>query len=408
MIENNRSNAHFYGQESIDSFHKNLDILPIDIFKDELIKAGFDVDGEIDRKGKLKYKFGREKGDLIWVGGITDEVVEHAFEYSKKDIVRVPPSYEIVNNKLFSSRFVAYAEEITSPSERKGSVLRGLKKLEDKLSNSPEGSFVIWTSPDGSLGIGDMEYDYSWTHIFFKQGDKARYVSIRTDFTINEHASFLNFFLPVEQQINNKKFTNSLEDIQKIVETPVVVTTQSDIKNLSEIAEVMSKIRGNAGNIAYIDKQDGRKRYFGEIINELSFIDQKQQTEREEIQGLIDHYEGMLLQEGLSKDDEARIIGQYLLAVNYIFKNNLHKNHDFYKMDYSLLAGFAYKKGMMKDLQEIKGCAGGLRQNTSTFTNHKSEKSFSGECPVCGNFVVELHVGERCTGCNTQYLCAEE
>lgn len=392
---------HYYGRVELKADPAYIDNLSIESFSEEFNKAGFDIGLELSRRDKLRTKFGKEKGDLIWVGGVTDEVVEHAFEYSKKDVVRVPPSYEIVDQQLFAPRFAAFAQELVSPLERGGSVLKGFKKVQESVVNSPEGSFVIWSSPSGSLGIKDLEYDYSWSYFFKREGSKVYYVAVRTNFTLNEHADFLNFFLPLSLQIDKNNFgRNSLTNIRKIVETPVVITPQMGINSLRELGEMMSIMRANVGKIAYIDKQDGRERYFNEIIEELSAIDEKQQTEREEIQGLIDYYEERLLQKSLSKEQLLRIIGQYLLAVNYVFKYNLHRTKDFYNLggnDYSLLAWNAYITGLVKDLQEVAGCAGGLRQNTSTLTKHLEQlEPFT--CPKCGYTTFE-RVGNQCPNC---------
>lgn len=59
--------------------------------------------------------------------------------------------------------------------------------------------------------------------------------------------------------------------------------------------------------------------------------------------------------------------------------------------------------------KEEKSSSSNPRYKTSYESADSEDKNtFTGECPVCGMFVVDLKVGEHCGGCDTQYLCAEE
>lgn len=363
---------------------------------EELAKAGFNPQLELKRQEILRHKFGRVKGDFIWISSLTDQIVEHAFEYSKKDLVRVPPPYQIVNNHLFSPRFAAFAHELVDTRERGGSVLKGIQKVEEKLISSPPNSFIIWVSPAGPLGINNLEYDYSWTHIFLKEEDSVKYVSIRTDFTLQEHAAFLNFFLSQQERINVNPNSVFLKDIQKILETPAVVTPQMGVRSLKELGEWMSVIRANLGGIAYLDKEDGQPRYFSQIIEDLS-SETKQSDERQPIQSLIDYYENQLLKEDLSLDQKIEIIAAYLISVHYLIRKP--QSHKINPKNYPHLAYYAYQEGLITTLQKIAGCGSVfVKQNTSTFTLSLIELSQTFTCPKCGYTTFE-RVGNKCPFC---------
>lgn len=381
---------------------------PLANYVKEIAKAGFDIPAELSRRPRLQRKFGKAKGNLIWVAGLTDEVAEHAFEYSRGDIVRKPPPYELVEGKLFSSRFDAFASEITSSVERGGSVVRGLEEVERKLTRASDSSYVLWSSPDGPLRVGNLEYDYSWTHIFWKERkmgrEKVNYISIRSDFSLGEHVDFLNLFLPEKQMIQPEDYKfNQMGLIKAVLESPVVIDS-ANVRSLEDIGRYMSFVRKSYSNVVYRDKQTGQIRTFAELIAQLGGVQANSESERTILKGVIEEYERRLNKEE-DPEKAIRIIGSYLLAVNYLVKNELEgQNIGDGKVDVNLLAHQVYFSRTLDEIQKVAGCAGGLRQNTSTFTSHSSETTFEGKCPVCGKYV-KVDLGERCPGCKTVYAC---
>ena len=377
--------------------NNSLETLPLGQFITEIGKAGFDLPAEYARRFRLQKKFGREKGDKIWVSGVTDEVTEYAFEYSRKDVVRFPPPYEIVDGRLYSTRFEAFADEIINPNERRGAVLQGLHKVQDKLTNTPPGSFILWSSPAGPLGTGNREYDYSWTHVFYRNGTKVNYVCLRSDFTLSEHARFLKMNI----------HSLGMPAIRQILETPVVVLPDSGVNNLRDIGEMMSFVRANYSDIVYQDKQTGKKYSFDEMIANLQDIEKKRILELEAIGEIADIFEKQLL--GQEKDEQTlRIMGKYLLAMNYFVRGGYKEYYPSIRYNEKGLTSMldhAYSWELVSDLQKVGGCAGGTKkQNTRTFTNHTSEQTFTGKCPVCGKLVT-VDLGEKCPGCKTVYAC---
>lgn len=386
----------------------------------EVAKAGFDVVGEYDRRKRLQEKFGREQGDMMWIGGITDEVTEHALEYSKKDIVRAPRAYTLTGNRLFSSQFDQLGVDLISDQERNGSVKRGFEKVEQLVALAGDNQLVLWSSPSGPFGVGDIEYDYSWTHVFWqevKEGiTSVRYVSIRNNFTLLEHAGFLNIFLDLDKQLNDQDFAtdSNMASIQKILETPVLTSKDSGINSLPDIGRAMKLYMNAWGKSAYIDKQDGRKRGWEEVISDLQRIEEIQRAEREEIQPIINRYE-QLIYLSHTKEEALRHMAEYVLMLNSFYRKFYRKgknesnltSYDLDQMTDRLRGGYGLT--LLSDLKEVKGCAGGgntVRQNTTNFTSRLSEKTFTGNCPVCRTQVRDLKVGELCPGCGTEYLCA--
>lgn len=382
-----------------------LDSLPLEDFISEIAKAGFDIKAELSRRPRLQKKFGENKGDLIWVAGVTDEVTEHAFEYSKGDILRTPPAYELVEGKLFSTRFDAFAEELTSEKERKGSVRRGLDKAQKKLAEIKNNSFVIWSSPAGPLGFDNLEYDYSWTHIFWLEGVRARYVSVRTDFSLAEHLFFINLFLsPFERLETSTLEFETMKKIQQIMENPVVASSNQGISKLSDIGQIMKLVRPSSG-VVYRDRQTGRTVNFSEVIEELERIDLKRSFELAEIQNIINFYENELLQEELTEEEIIRTIGQYLLALNYYFRQTKFSKTP----GYELTENMFYSTDLfylVRQLQQTAGCAGGFKPpNNSRVTGYrtygqdaKEAESELFECPNCGGIAFGP-VGNKCPNC---------
>lgn len=386
-----------FGLETWRVIEDNLDNLPLENFVSEIAKAGFDIKAELSRRPRLQKKFGENKGDLIWVWGLTDEVTEHAFEYSKGDVVRTPPPYELVEGRLFSAKFDAFVDDLTSYKEREGSVRRGLDKVQKELTRIPLDSFIIWSSPAGPLGFDNLEYDYSWTHIFWKEGIRVKYVSIRTDFSLEEHLSFIKMFLSFDKQLKTDDLeTDTMKKIQQIMENPIIASPNDDINKLSDIGRVMKLTRPNL-NIIYRDKQTGRTVYFPEVIRELDDIEQKRNFERSEIQNIIDFYQNRLLLEGLTEKDLIRIIGQYVLSLNYYFRQNGFIERMPYK---------AYSYDLLRQLQQVAGCAGGFKSPSNSHINgfrsygkNASEASSEVfECPNCGQ-IAKGPVGNKCPNC---------
>lgn len=362
--------------ELTSSYVPRIENMPLDRFVEEIGTAGFNLLAELRRRDHLQNRFGRERGDLIWASGVTDEITEHAFEYSRGDIVRYPPSYEFVDGHLFSGKFNANIGEITNSKERGGSVTRGLSQVEKYLEDSPPGSRVIWTSPAGPLGIGDLEYDYSWTHVFSRNGLRVNYVSLRSDFNLSEHAGFLNLFLPQDKQLAADSL--GMPAIQKILETPAVVLPNSGINSLADIGKVMSFVRANYSSTVYHNEQTGKRHSFDEMVADLKNIEEKRTLELQAINDIVKIFEGQLLREDQTNEQTVRIMGQYLLAMNYFLRHGYS--------DFSPSTGFN-EKGiitmldhanswlLINDLQKVGGCAGGTtKQNTRTFTSHLSEK----------------------------------
>lgn len=379
-----------------------LENLPLDNLTSEVGKAGFDLLAEYGRRTRLQELFGNGRGDMMWITGVTDEVVEHALEYSKKDVVRIPPAYELIEGRLFSPRFAAYADtgNITNEYERNGSVLRGLKNVQKKLAESNDDSYVIWTSPDGPLGIENFEYDYSWTHFFWKEkmGDRIiiRYASIRSDFTLIEHADFLNTFLEPDKHIRKELFNSRMQGIQEILETPVKALREHGINNLADIAKAMEASVGRVSGKIYTDKETGQPRFFSEVVSELSTIDFREQSERKAIQNIIDYFES-LLYNSKTKEEALMHMAYYVLTLNYYYRTNLTLKEVTYE-DISHMVGTiqgGYSQILLDNLQQVKGCAGGMvNQNTSTFT--KDIEPFT--CPKCGYRTFEK-IGNMCPGC---------
>ncbi len=382
----------------------------------DFAEAGFDIKAELRRRDLLKSRLKNRSdnlADYYWWFSLTDQVMEHAFEYSRKDIVRFPPSYLLVDGRLFSPRFSAFAQDLVDSRERGGSVLAGLQKVESLLKEE-ENSLVVWVSPAGPLGIGDLAYDYSWTHVFWSEEQEnqrvVNYVSLRTDFTLAEHQRFLNFFLPVSQALDQN--LNGLPGIRQVLETPVGITPQqlNGLKGkagLKAIVELLSLIRGNLGFVAYQDKTDQKIRYFNEMLQEIEVLALKQFNEQEQLKPIIDFYRRQILEPGLSFWQQARLIGDYLMAIHQAVRLGLtQKLEDPIKLTNesnfaSFLAWIAYNQNLLADLKKTVGCAALLKQNTTTFTSYQS---FLGEtasafiCPECG-FTTWERVGNKCPSC---------
>lgn len=385
---------------------QNLDNLPLERYLTEYNKAGFDLSAEYARRFRLQKKFGGEKGDKIWISGVTDEVTEYAFEYSRKDIVRFPPAYEMVEQRLFAPRFAAFIEEITNPKEREGAVLQGLKEVQHKLTVTPEGSLIIWSSPAGPLGIGNLEYDYSWTHVFYRRGTRVNYVSLRSDFTLSEHARFLNLFLPENKQLNPDN--SGMPAIRQILENPVAVLPNSGVNDIKEVGGIMSFIRANYSSVVYKDKQTGKTCSFTEMTANLQGIEEKREQELVAIGDLTEIFERQLLNKDLSEEQILRVMGQYLLSLNYFVRygyKDYAPSMGYCKINLMKMVDEASSWEMMNYLQSVGGCSGGTRkQNTRTFSSHQSEEIFEGKCPVCKK-MVKVNKGERCPKCKTVYAC---
>ncbi len=374
----------------------------------DVTKAGFNVETEYRRRSLLIDKFGSHKGNYLWITGVTDEVVEHAFEYSRKDPVRQAPSYELLNGRLYSPRFDEYASIFTSPLEREGSVHEGLLTVEDKLKESPYGSYVVWSSPKGWIGAGDNKYDYSWTHIFWKEKqdtvDKARYVSVRSDFSLQEHAQLLNCFLEDDKQLSSSSFEfESKEGIKTILKTPVV----ANVSSLEEFATVFALLKGFSGALMYKDRETGVSytvSQTGEILRDIS---KATETERDVMQPLINQYEQRLAHANTKEQKEA-IMAEYVLAANSFWRRYTKTSsveHIMQAVRKDMTSGFA-RGSMLTSLQLIGGCGtNSLRQNTTMFTNqvfeeknpnNTIEEPFS--CPSC-HFATYEKVGDKCPRC---------
>lgn len=381
-------------------YHENIDTMPTEMLVSEVRKAGFDVRLEFDRRLRLRNQFGIDRGDYIWLNGVTDQVLEHSKEYSAKDTVRVPPHYLLVDNKLYSPRFDAFAESFTSPIERHGSVVKGLKKVEEKLSVAEDGEFVVWVSPDGKIGIGETEYDYSWTHVFWKEkGETApvvRYVSLRNDFTLKEHTDLLNI-LEGNNVFNTENIDNtSYETIKEIVEHPVLVAKDNNVRNLGDIVSIMKFYVRNFTNIAYTDKEDGKRVPFEAMIVELLDISTKQNLERQIVAPIISDFERKLARAG-SYDQALRIMANYVLALNSFWRDFNYGGRVAGSIGHIITKTLngGYSTNLLSTLQQVKGCAATM-QNTVNFTSRIDREPF--KCPNCP-FVTFDPVGNKCPNC---------
>lgn len=376
--------------------NQNIEFMPIDTLVEEVAKAGFDVIGEYDRRFRLREKYGRQHGDKIWIEGVTDEVTEHALEYSKKDVVRVPPFYWLVDNKLYSPRFDAFARNFTSPIERKGSVVTGLKKVEEKLVVSQEGDFVVWASPDGPLGIGSNYYDYAWVHIFWKEkGDNGvpvvRYVSVRSGHKPDKLGDYINN-LEGRVELERKPGETPLDFIRTIVEHPVSVS-KDKVTDINDLIKAMRLVTPDT-NIAYTDKHSKKQVTFDDIMYELSNIDQKQEYENRVVKPITQHFE-KLIQESGTYEETLRNMALYVLALNTFWREyqqettSPQQTNDIVNR---VLAG-NFSDGLIDDLQQVKGCAANM-QNTRNFTRDIPEP-FTCSCGMA----TYDRVGNKCPRC---------
>lgn len=363
----------------------------------DVTKAGFNVETEYRRRALLIDKFGPHKGNHLWIIGVTDEVVEHAFEYSRKDPVRQAPPYELLNGRLYSPRFDEYASIFTSPLEREGSVHEGLLTVEDKLKESPYGSYVVWSSPKGWIGAGDNKYDYSWTHIFCKEKqdtvDKVRYVSVRSDFSLGEHAQLLNCFLEDDKQLSSSSFEfESKEGIKIILKTPVV----ANVSSLEEFATVFALLKGSSGALMYQDRETGVSYTISQIGEILKNVAHTTETERDVMRPLIREYEKRL-QNAATKGAAQEVMAEYVLAANSFWRRFTKESSIesiMQAVNEDMTSGYA-RVTMLMDLQRIGGCGANLqRQNTITFTTE--QEPFS--CPSC-HFATYEKVGNTCPRC---------
>ncbi len=376
----------------------NVNSMPVKRLTSEVKKAGFDIDLELNRRRYLQSTLGEEEGNRTWILGVTDQVIEHAYEYSAQDIVRFPPAYVLTDGKLFSPRFQQFAQDLVNPKEREGSVLAGIVQVEKKLTNALPGSFVIWVSPDGPLGIKDLKYDYSWTHVFSKaEGDEIAYVSLRTDFTPKEHVDFLNLFLGVNDKIVlNQNF--QMRQIRQIMESPVVATSGMGVNSFAQVAEYLGFIRVNFGGMIYKPAQ-GTARFNSEIVHTLEDLNRLKTWESQAVSDVVAVFE-TTLQKAQNDEVRTRLIAQYLLGLNSFIRNGYKQFISLGNFRYDLLK--MIQKGitgkLVDSLQKVSGCAGGLLQNTTTFTSRQNESNMF-TCPKCG-YATESSVGNMCPGCN--------
>lgn len=370
---------------------------------EEIAKAGFNIDSEYKRRQVLKKEFGEEKGNKIFVSATTDEILEYAFEYSRKDAVRRPKPYLLKGDRLFSPSYQEYLDVFSKPFEREGATYEGVLKVQALLKNAPKGAFVIWSSPLGWVSEGYEPYKYSWTHIFWKDGfnqdgdDNVMYVSLRTKLDARQLAQWSNHYLSGNDKFDLQSSVFKIrEGIKKVVSTPVlVIPEQFGIKKLSDFTKPIDESIRNYSEIIYSD-EEGISYTLSELAIKLDKAEQTSITERDIMRPLIEYFENELFN-AQTEEEVKMIIANYFLEANQILREhkNLHML-SFQRLDSKnfLVTNPSQTSILLSTLQKVGGC--GLIQNAATFTSVKEIEPFT--CPSCG-FATFDRVGNKCPAC---------
>lgn len=372
-----------------------------------IAKAGFNIDSEYRRKEVLESEFG-EKGNMIFVAATTDEILEYAFEYSRKDPVRRPKPYLLREGRLFSPSYQEYLDVFTKPFEREGATYEGVLKVQALLKDASDNTYVMWSSPPGWVADGYQQYKYGWTHFFRKDGvnqdgdSNVVYVSARTKLDARQLGEWFNSYLSPKDKLDLQSADFDIrEGIKKVVSTPVLVDTQQfDISKLSDFTRPINDSIKKYSEIIYSD-EEGISYTLGDLGESLDKAEQTSRTERDILQPLIEYFEAQLLN-AQTEEDAKMIMANYFIKANQILRDyrdlnsipfSIPNNNNFFAVNPS------HVSTLLSTLQEVGGC--GSVQNASTFSSVK-EKKQKFTCPECGKDSYGS-VGNKCPQCGITF-----
>ncbi|MBI2029481.1 hypothetical protein HYT02_03635 [Candidatus Gottesmanbacteria bacterium] len=374
---------------------------------ERIANAGFDIDAEYRRKDILNREFG-EKGNRIFVAATTDEILEYAFEYSRKDPVRRPRPYLLKEGRLFSPSYQEYLDVFTKPFEREGATYEGALKVQALLKDAPDDAYVIWSSPPGWIADGYQPYMYGWTHFFRKDGvnqdgdSNVVYVSARTKLNARQLGEWSNSYLSPNDKLDLQSADfDTREGIKRVVSTPVLVNPeQFNIQKLSDFTRPINDGIKKYNEVIYSDKE-GISYTLADLGESLDKAEQTSKTERDILQPLIEYFEAQLLN-AQTEEDAKMIMANYFIKANQILRDyrdlnsipfSISDNNNFLAVNPSRVST------LLSTLQEVGGC--GSVQNAATFSSVK-EKKQKFTCPECGKDSYGP-VGNKCPQCGITF-----
>lgn len=352
----------------------------------------------------------REKVNKSWLEKTETDLRSFILEYLAGRLVF--PIYYTIENVNGSFRIIntlhgqgKKLEDTISKKERNGAVWDTfVNHVEPFLLKARDGSIAVVDSPSGPSGFFDeagnpIDYPDSQTYILQKRGSEIVGFAIKTDFTFSEHKELLARLRRYAGQ--SEPQIDKLEDY--ITNLALFDSANMPLK-IEDILNVMQDVRlkSTGGSLCAFENKLWREVY-ADIRRGDDLWRYDSLTDE-----YIDDFKDYFLGSTKTYQDVKEALAATILRISRFVRGKLKQNSalSFGIRDYGL-ERYSLYGAVLKDLQNIAGCAGGGSKRSlfdslvprfgeiSKLSSDSEEKS----CVLCGEKNEELGPCGVCLPC---------
>ncbi|HUD44439.1 MAG TPA: hypothetical protein VMR41_02770 [Patescibacteria group bacterium] len=250
-----------------------------------LPKTGFNVRDQVQQlkrdfiQGKLQ---GENTADIVdgWLQKTSQDIQGFKVEYlCEGPLFPIVLDYANVDGKkrvvapLYNGKLLV---DTVSPKERKGSVARSVKEVENFLLEAAVGRMAVMTSPDGWSGLTDpqgnkIKYPDAQTYVWQKQEDGSiRGFTVKTDMTLKQNEELLEQLGISKEQLGYRLQDGEWKDQLGIEDRlSTIVESVAYLRPGASIEDIVARIKQiKKSEVAFTDTK-GESRTFTEIFQTL-------------------------------------------------------------------------------------------------------------------------------------------
>ncbi len=334
---------------------------------------------------ELTESFDLREGLDRWLDKTREDVKGFVLEYLNQGLVfpiflrkRIVDGQERIVAPLYGDKLLV---DTVLEEERGGVVKKTLEETtEPLLLNARDGDIVAQTSPDGFSGLKDAKgreivYPDSQTYIFQVRGDDIVGFTIRTDFKIEEHREML-------RRLTGKMIDPNTSAYDLLKEVVHIDRDNSNIGTIENVIGVMRDVR--------FDHSGGSLNAFKNRMWNEAYRDIKRRDElwrfTETTKKIFDEFRDLVLTENLTEYQIKEALAVTILRMAKFIRG---ERGPFMQIRENTQRSVlkeepVFHGALLKEIQEIPGCAGGGGASSiSSITPRSSEIVDILKCVKC-------------------------